>query len=109
VPGFHPHQSPPPHWREGNWRHVEHDGRLGWWWVTGSNWYFFPVPVYPYPNYPYPGYYDETPPPPPDSGAPVEEGTQYWYFCESAQDYYPYIQDCPEDWQLVPVTPEDAP
>ena len=32
-------------------------------------------------------------PPPPDSGN--------WYYCNSAGQYYPYIQNCPEGWQSV--------
>ena len=31
--------------------------------------------------------------PPPESG--------YWYFCNSAGSYYPYVRVCPEGWQAV--------
>jgi len=27
----------------------------------------------------------------------------YWYYCESARTYYPYISTCPEGW--MPVVP----
>jgi hypothetical protein len=27
----------------------------------------------------------------------------YWYFCPSANAYYPSIPSCPVPWQLVPV------
>lgn len=27
-------------WRGGHWARTRHDGRLGWWWVVGTNWYF---------------------------------------------------------------------
>ena len=27
----------------------------------------------------------------------------YWHFCGSAGQYYPYVNDCPEGWQLVPA------
>jgi len=33
----------------------------------------------------------------------------YWYFCASANAYYPYVQDCAEGWSLVPATPSTAP
>ena len=30
----------------------------------------------------------------------------YWYYCESAQTYYPYVQQCPEGWlEVVPSPP----
>jgi len=28
---------------------------------------------------------------------------QYWYYCQSAGAYYPYVTACPEAW--VPVLP----
>src|SRR5512142_2931843 len=37
-------------WREGHWVHRRHLGRVGWWWVAGGTWYFYPAPVYPYPE-----------------------------------------------------------
>jgi hypothetical protein len=37
-------------WRGGHWAHEHHDGRLGWWWVAGDDWFFYPDPVYPYPD-----------------------------------------------------------
>lgn len=27
----------------------------------------------------------------------------YWYYCQSAGAYYPYVQSCPEDWVPVPA------
>lgn len=33
----------------GHWHRGDHDGRFGWWWIIGSNWYFYPTPTYPYP------------------------------------------------------------
>lgn len=29
------------------------------------------------------------------------EGTQYWYFCRGANNYYPYVKECPGGWQKV--------
>jgi Ni/Co efflux regulator RcnB len=43
------------------------------------------------------------PPPPP---APATGGTAgVWYFCPSANAYYPYVNQCPEGWQVVPASP----
>jgi hypothetical protein len=87
-------------WRGGNWNHAWHDGRLGWWWVVGSYWYFYAQPVYPYPD-PY------LPPavvvqPGPSGPAPA----QYWYYCDNPPGYYPYVTSCSTAWRQVPVTPQ---
>lgn len=73
------------HWRGGQWRHEHHDGRLGWWWVVGPDWYFFDEPVYPYPN----------------SYAPPGETYGWWYWCAEYQEYYPYVTYCPGGWERV--------
>jgi len=62
------------------------------------------IPFYAYPP-PLPYYYDYAPgyyaPP---AAIPQQQG--YWYFCQSANAYYPYVQQCPEGWQpVVPVPP----
>jgi hypothetical protein len=77
------------HWRGGRWFHGRHDGRLGWWWVVGSGWYFYPQPAYPYPD-PY------TPP-------YAASGATAWYYCPPLQTYYPYAPTCPAPWQVVPA------
>jgi len=60
------------------------------------------------PPYPYWGYYPPAyyyPPPPVVVQAPpvyVEQPTQsYWYYCRSANAYYPNVQSCPEAWLKV--------
>ena len=40
--GYHPVR--PVGWGGGHWLHDRHDGRLGWWWVVGPSWYFYPRP-----------------------------------------------------------------
>jgi len=81
-------------WRAGRWHHSHHDGRIGWWWVVGGLWYFYPRPIYPYPDPFVPG-----------DVAYVSGGTgPYWYYCRSAGQYYPYVTYCPEGW--VPVVPD---
>lgn len=92
-------------WRNGYWRHGRHEGRLGWWWVVGGLWYFYPAPVYPYPD-PY------VPPVVVNPPAPVlvePPPAQKWYFCTSANAYYPYVSSCPEGWKEVAATPNPAP
>lgn len=39
--------------------------------------------------------------PPPRSAVPVLE-PGYWYYCNEAQAYYPYVQQCPGNWVKVP-------
>lgn len=78
-------------WHGGHWLHGEHLGRLGWWWVVGESWYFYPTPVYPHPD----------PHIPPAVVAP----SGYWYYCASASAYYPYVPECPEGWRPVVLLP----
>ena len=87
IARFHEHDFD--RWRGGGWRHERHDGRLGWWWVVGPNWYYYPRAVYPYP--------DPYVPPYAVAGAPA------WYYCPPAQTYYPYVATCPVPWQVVPA------
>jgi hypothetical protein len=94
-------------WRGGQWTHSRHDGRIGWWWVVGSSWYFYPTPVYPYPSPWEPAPVVVVPPvetipmlPPPP--------TQYWYYCEASRSYYPYVSTCADGWKQVPATPSDV-
>ena len=87
-------------WRAGRWVQGRHTGRLGWWWVVGGVWYFYPAPVYPYPD-PYLPPVVQAPPAPP--GQPP---VQYWYYCQSLKTYYPYATTCPEGWmQVAPQAP----
>jgi len=87
-------------WRGGRWHHGRHDGRRGWWWIVGGNWYFYPAPVYPYPD-PYL---------PPGAVAPLVSGTQqYWYYCSNPAGYYPYVPQCAAPWQAVPAAAPAAP
>ena len=80
--------------------------------------FHFGVPIgYPYYYAPYPYY-------PPYYAAPVvvqqqptvyveqapaapqaQASSGYWYFCQSAQGYYPYVKECPGGWQRVSPQP----
>jgi len=42
-------------------------------------------------------------PPPQAATAPAPAGN--WYYCDSAKNYYPYVQQCAEGWRSVPATP----
>jgi hypothetical protein len=44
--------------------------------------------------------------PPDEPGVPPE---QYWYYCSDPDGYYPYVAECNQEWQQVPVTPPGAP
>jgi len=72
-------------WKGGQWQHANHNGRFGWWWVTGPDWYFFDAPVYPYP----------------DLYTPLNEPFGWWYWCDTYQEYYPYVTYCPVPWESV--------
>jgi len=83
-------------WRGGRWTHERHNGRDGWWWVVGNDWYFYPAPVYPYPN----PYVPPTAAVPPSA---MQAAPSSLYYCRSAGSYYPYIPSCPEGWvQMAP-------
>lgn len=67
---------------------------------------YYPTYYYPY-VYPYypptvvtapPSVYVEQPP---DATAPGN----YWYYCEEAQAYYPYVSECASGWRLVVPQP----
>jgi hypothetical protein len=70
----------------------------GFWW--GPPWWGPPYPYYWYPPYYYPPpqqpqvYVQQVP-------APAPPGD--WYYCKSAGEYYPQVQNCPEPWIQVPT------
>jgi hypothetical protein len=86
------------------------------WW--GPRWYPY---YYPYPYYGayYPYYYPYYPSPvvvrepavyvqqpAPAEPAPAPEPSAYWYYCQSAQAYYPNVPSCPEAWiKVAPRNP----
>jgi hypothetical protein len=72
----------------------------------GPYWYP-PYYGYPYPYYPYYPY-----DPVPVASEPTSYIQQpmptYWYYCESAKAYYPYVRECPGGWLTV-APPQGAP
>lgn len=106
IERFHEHDFD--RWRGGHWEHGYHGGRYGWWWFAGGLWYIYPSPIYPYPD-PYLPPLVEVPVPAPAPAAPVMPNApppaQYWYYCDSAGGYYPYVPACPSGWRAVPANP----
>ena len=78
---------------------------------VGPYWGPHPYYWYPPPYYVYrpptvvveepPVYIERQPAAPP---APTAS-TAYWYYCPSAQSYYPTVPSCPEEWIKVPERP----
>jgi hypothetical protein len=90
-PGYYAHDRySGPHydaWRGGRWSHQTWGGRYGWFWVAGGAYTYYAAPVYPYPAYVEPVY--------------TATAVEPWYFCQSANAYYPYVSACPEGWLQV--------
>jgi osmotically-inducible protein OsmY len=38
------------YWRGGHWWQGPYRGRVGWWWIVGPDWYWYPAALYPYPD-----------------------------------------------------------
>ena len=96
------HEKDWPLWRSGHWTHGRHDGRMGWWWVVGPTWYFYPSPVYPYPN---PWEPPVVVPMVPGGNPPPAPAAIHWYFCPNSNNYYPYISTCVSGWVQMPAQP----
>jgi hypothetical protein len=66
---------------------------------VGGTFFVGGYPYYYWPGY-WPGYYY-----PPVMAAPVAPAPAYWYYCAPLAAYYPYVANCPVDWQLVEPYP----
>jgi hypothetical protein len=40
-----------------------------------------------------------------DETEPSSIPSGVWYYCPDAKGYYPYVRECPGDWQAVPAEP----
>lgn len=74
----------------------------------GVPWGYPPYYPSPYPVYAPPIVVVPAAPPPvyieQQQAAPVME-PGYWYYCNEAQAYYPYVKQCPGPWQKVAPQP----
>ena len=70
----------------------------------GPYWDPYWYPGY-YPYYPYP--YEPVPVATEPQTYIEQPGPSYWYYCETAKAYYPYVRECPGGW--LTVTPQVAP
>ena len=93
-------------------------GGPGWWPVMGLGlglgmWELsHPYYAYPYYNYDAPPIIiqQQSPdvyvqPAPQYAPAPPVPEPNFWYYCQEAQGYYPYIKQCPQGWMKVVPTP----
>ncbi|MGE5384297.1 MAG: hypothetical protein ACM3SV_00250 [Betaproteobacteria bacterium] len=64
-------------------------------------------PWYPPPYYYYPPVVIERSPPVyiEQSTMPPPSQPAYWYYCPTANGYYPYVKNCPVPWQTVSPRP----
>jgi hypothetical protein len=92
-------------WRGGT--RVFIGGGVGWWaWPGwwGPGWWGYPYPYYAAPPVaiqPGPTTYIQQ--------APAPTAQDYWYYCQQAGAYYPYVKECPGGWMQVvpPPAPPD--
>src|SRR5215470_1958836 len=74
-----------------------------WWWGPPHPWWYYDPYWYygPYSYYRPPRVIVEQPPIYIEQGEPSAP-LGYWYYCASAQRYYPDVATCPEAWIRVP-------
>lgn len=88
-------------------RGFHHHGNVARVVVIGGVGFWYP---YAYPSYTYSYGYD------PSLATPAYTAPAYnvpppaafWYFCEAANAYYPYVTTCASGWKVVPATPDQA-
>jgi hypothetical protein len=96
-------------WRGGRWNQTCFDGRCGWWWFAGGQWYFYDTPVYPYPVVVSEVAYVEpvaaapvvVAPPPIRVAAPPK----LYYYCDNPRGYYPQVANCNTEFRQVAAPP----
>jgi hypothetical protein len=47
-------------------------------------------------------------PVPATDAANGQSTSHYWYYCEQADGYYPYVKECPAGWKQVTPSPPPA-
>ena len=99
------------HWDGGHWDHRGGWDR-GWGWGLGLGlglgWPYYGDPYWyggwPYYNYA-PRVYAAPAPVVEEPPVALAPQTPTWYYCDSPQGYYPYVQSCDAPWRPVPATP----
>ena len=95
-------------WTRGRWIHDRHDGRLGWWWVIGSSWYFFERP-HTFDQPPQTVIVQQPQPVVIQSPSPAPSVTPVLYYCKENGKHYPEITTCHSGWSLVSATTPPQP
>jgi hypothetical protein len=97
----------PGYWGRGYWPGYWGSGYWGPGYWGGGYWAYSSPPVVVAPQEPR-VYVERDEAPTPAPAAPQSSG-QWWYWCQSASAYYPYVSTCSEGWQRVPPQPVQAP
>jgi hypothetical protein len=83
-----------------------HFGAPHFWGPYWSPWWYHPAPYY---YHPAPVYVPAQPTTYIEQGsAPAADSGGWWYYCDTARGYYPYVKECPSGWQRVPPAPPPA-
>jgi hypothetical protein len=76
---------------------------LGPWWPGYGGYPGYPYAYYPAPYYPAPPVVVQQQPQ--VYAKPAPSPSDYWYYCQDPQGYYPYVRSCPGGWmKVVPQT-----
>ena len=80
-------------------------GGIGWW--GGPGWWGWPGwGGAPYPYFATQPVVIQSAPAEYIQQAPAPPAQSYWYYCQNAGAYYPYVKECPGGWmQVVPQPP----
>lgn len=79
-----------------------HFGAPYYWGPYWGPWWYHPAPYY------YPGPTVVVPAQPTTYIEQGNESSGWWYYCDTARGYYPYVKECPSGWQRVPPAPPPA-
>lgn len=84
--------------------HIYFGLSFGPYWLGPSPWYY-PAPAY----YPPVVIERERAPIIIQQPTPTAPPAAFWYYCRSANAYYPYVRSCPSGWEAVPAQPPAGP
>lgn len=83
-------------WNNGRWSNTNHNGRQGWWWIVGSEWFYYNsrvdnVPRMNVPSVIYQSHYHRN----------IPQNVNY--YCKPVGAYYPYVTSCPSAWITINI------